>query len=89
MTETGSPSGRHEKVRQEYQRFLAALPELLTTIPGKWVVFKDGAVQGAFDDENVAFDEAVKQFGLDSAFAIAPVRPVEPTPITAGVMYAP
>jgi hypothetical protein len=78
----------HEKVRDEYKRFLDALPELLTKTPGRWVVFRDGVAHGFFDDEQAAYKHAVATFGVQGGFVVAPVRPVETTPVTAGVMYS-
>ena len=77
-----------ETVRREYHRFLSALPELLTTHPQKWVIYRDGAVQGVFQDEDSAFRAAVDRFGVRGGFVVAPIRPVEATPVTAGVMYS-
>ena len=35
-----------EIVKKETKNFEKALPKLLKTLRGRWVVFKDGAVQG-------------------------------------------
>ncbi len=76
------------KVRAEYLRFLEALPTLLLSIPGKWVAFLGGEVQGVFDDEASALQHAVTSFGIQGGFVVAPVVPVEVRPVTASVLYS-
>ncbi len=77
-----------EKIKAESQRFTQALPELLkTNLKGRWVVFKDGAVQGDYDTESEAYQDAVKRFTLDGGFAIHEVKEQEPIYITAGAVY--
>ncbi len=76
-----------EKIKEESQRFVQALPELLKTLKGRWVVFKDGAVQGDYATESEAYGVAVKRFGLEGGFAIHEVKEQEPFFITAGAVY--
>ena len=57
----------------ESKRFHAALPALLSQYRGKWVLFRDGEVQGVFDDDDEAEREAVARFGHDGACVVAPV----------------
>lgn len=76
-----------EKVLEETMLFRAALPELLKTHPGKWVVFKDGQVRSVHDDEAHAYESAVKAFGPGSGYVIAPVEETHSTPVTAAVMF--
>ena len=77
-----------QKVREEYDRFLNALPSLIQTHAGKWVVFLDGKMEGAFETEKQALDDAVQRFGPRRGFVVAPVIPVETIPVTAGVLYS-
>jgi len=77
-----------QTVREESARFRAALPLLLDRYPEKWVVFKDGEVQRVFDDEETAFVEAVRTYGIDTGFVIAQViEDPGPIPITAGIYF--
>lgn len=76
-----------ERVLEETKRFRAALPGLLETHRGKWVVFKDGAVRGIHDDEKAAYEAAVKEFGSGAGYVIAPVTETHPTPVTAAVLF--
>ena len=64
------------KATDEMQRFRAALPALLTDerLRGRWVVFKDGAVMRAFDDDREGYRWAVETLGRLSGFVLAPVR---------------
>jgi len=77
-----------KKVREEYERFLVALPKLLETIAGKWVVFLDGEVQGVFNDDASALNDAVARYGVVGGFVVAPVAPIEVMPVTAGMLYS-
>jgi len=77
-----------QMVREEYDRFLEALPSLIPTSAGKWVVFLNGRVEGTFDTEGQALGEAVARFGPRGGFVVAPVIPVEAIPMTAGVLYS-
>lgn len=76
-----------QRVKLEFERFKAALPELLKTHSGKWVVFLNGEVQSMFDDEGSAFDHAVKTLGVEAGFVVAPVVPIAPQPITAAAAF--
>src|SRR5690348_4709090 len=42
-------------VREEMDRFIEVLPQLLLQIPGKWVVFREAKVQSVHEDEDSAF----------------------------------
>jgi hypothetical protein len=75
------------RVLEETERFRAALPELIKHHPGRWVVFRDGAVVSDHATEDEAYRAAVVRFGVQGGFVVAPVAHVEPTPITAGVMF--
>jgi len=73
-----------DQVRDEMERFRAKLPTLLGTIPGRWVVFRDGEVTADFANEGDAYAEAIRLFGLEGGFVIARVaeeRPAELSPL--------
>jgi len=76
-----------DKVLEETKRFHQALPELLRTRRGRWVVFREGAVQSEHGNEDDAYAAAVEKFGAEGGFVIARVEEVTPTPITAGVLF--
>jgi len=77
-----------EKIKKESQLFAEALPKLLkTTLKGRWVVFRDGAVQGDYATESEAYKDAVRRFSLEGGFAIHEVKEQEPIFITAGAVY--
>jgi hypothetical protein len=84
MEMTESPSDR---VLQETLRFREALPELLKTHRGKWVVFRDGEVKSVHDTEEEAYTAGLAAFGRDGGQVIAPVVEQPPVPITAGVLF--
>lgn len=69
----------HQQVREESRRFRAQLPELIKKYAGRWVVFRDGAVQADFDDEETAYTSGVQEFGVRGGFVIA--RVVEEQPL--------
>ena len=76
-----------DKVLQETRRFREVLPGLLATHRGEWVVFKDGEVQAFHADEATAYQDAVKRFGVQGGYVIAPVVESSPTPVTAAVLF--
>ena len=78
---------QHRKVLEETKRFWAVLPELLKTIPGRWVVFKDGVVVADYATGSEAHRAGIERFGLDGGQVIAPVKPNIPIPISAGSLY--
>ena len=67
----------NRRVTEEMERFQAALPTLLLddTVRGRWVVFKDGVVVHAFDDEAVAYAWARDTLGKLAGFVLARVEP--------------
>jgi hypothetical protein len=66
----------HERVRAESDRFRSALPTLMESpLKGRWVVFLNGMVQSAFDDEDEALADATARFGHDGGFVIGRVAP--------------
>jgi hypothetical protein len=76
-----------EKVLEETKRFHQALPALLPDHRGRWVVFLDGKVKSEHDSEPLAYASAVKAFGRDGGFVVAPVVEVSSVPVTAGVLF--
>jgi len=76
-----------ERVLQETLRFRAALPDLLKTHPGKWVVFRDGEVKSVHETEEEAYKAGLEKFGRDGGQVVAPVVEQPPIPITAGVLF--
>lgn len=76
-----------DKVLEQTRKFLAALPGLLDGHRGRWVVYLDG-IRGEYATRDEAYAAAVKEFGGDGGFVVAPVTEVSPTPITAGVIYS-
>lgn len=67
----------NRKVDEEAERFHAALPSLLQdpALRGRFVVFKDGAVQRAFDDAGEGYRWAVSTLGRYAGFVLARVEP--------------
>jgi len=83
------PTAR-EMVFTEMVRFRAALPVLLETLAGKWVVFKDGQVVSAHDDEDAAYWAGVQAFGTHGGQVVARVEPERPPqPLSAGMLFRP
>lgn len=76
-----------DRVLEETRRFRAALPELLKEHPGKWVVFKDGAVHSIHDTEEEAYGAGLTAFGRDGGHVVAPVIQENAAPVTAGVLF--
>lgn len=68
-------------------RFQDALPELCRTLEGRWVVFRDGAVQSDHDTESAAYADAIKHFGPRGGFVVAEVKAIVPIPLTAGAFF--
>ncbi len=77
-------------LKDEQAAFDARLDELLKTHPGKYVLFKNGEPIAFFDDYPSAYATALRQFGLDAVFLIAPIVKPNPQPVSisweAGVM---
>ena len=79
-----------QRVLEESRVFRKRLPELMTAYDGRWVVFLDGDVKDAFDDEESAYVAAVKKFGVRGGFVIARVAfdTCDPIPVSAGLVFA-
>ncbi len=69
-------NARERLVVRAYRRFEAALPRLMRRHRGRWVVFLDGEVKSAHDNEESALAAGIERFGADAAFIVAPVRKV-------------
>ncbi len=66
-------------VVREYEAFKAKLPELLVKYRGgKYVVVRDGEVQGVFDSLEEAYKHALERFGINGHFIIQRVEEEQP-----------
>lgn len=52
------PRPSHPEMAAEHDRFVAMLPELMETIPGKYVALRDGEILAVADDEVSALTAA-------------------------------
>jgi hypothetical protein len=75
------------KVLEETKRFQADLPELMKKFRDLWVLYKDGRVEASFQSEDEAFKAGLEAFGLDGGHIVIRVEPMEPVPLTAGIMF--
>jgi hypothetical protein len=66
-----------QRVFQENEYFRTQLVDLLQKIPGKWVIFLHQQLQGTFDTEDEAYDDAIERFGEDGGFVVAQVAPIK------------
>ena len=63
----------------EMTRYERRLPELLaSTNCGRWVVFKDGAVQSVHEGGYEAWRTGTRQFGFGASFVVSRVQQREP-----------
>ena len=76
-----------DAVRMEYGRFSQALPDLLQRIPGRWIVFKDGAVVSHHATEEEAFAAGLDEFGEGGGQVIALVAEIISQPKTESVLF--
>jgi hypothetical protein len=65
------------RTREEMKRFDAALPAMLAdpALAGRWVVFRDGKVLYADDDNRRAYDWAISNLGNFGGFVFMRVVP--------------
>ncbi len=77
-----------DKVREETKRFRDALPSLMKSLAGRWVVFRDGKVVADFASESEAYESAIDEYGAEGGFVVACVVVVDPEPINAHVLFA-
>lgn len=75
------------KVLEETKRFQANLPELMKELEGRWVLYKDGRVTAVFQTEDEAFKAGLETFGLDGGHIVICVEPMDPIPLSAGIMF--
>lgn len=75
------------KVLEETKRFQTNLPELMKEFEDSWVLYKDGRVIAAFQTEDEAFRAGLETFGLDGGHIVIRVEPMDPIPLTAGIMF--
>ncbi len=75
------------RVLEETKRFQANLPVLMRELEGRWVLYKDGRVIDVFQTEDEAFKAGLEKFGLDGAHIVIRVEPMDPVPLTAGIMF--
>ena len=77
----------HDALRRDLDQLLHTTASR-TAVRARWVVFRDGSVVAAFDDEDAAYVAAVQQFGVHGGFVVAPVAAdtCEPTPVSAALM---
>jgi hypothetical protein len=78
-----------DRVKEEMARFEAALPGLLQTVRGRWVVFRDGNVVSIHDDARTAYEDGLRRFGPAGGHVVAPVEETQTIPITALVEFLP
>ena len=88
LSEEGSMNNPAAAVREEMDRFIEALPQLLREIPAKWVVFREAKVQSIHDDEDSALSAGHRMFGTMGGQVIAQVaeiRPIQVFPVILSV----
>lgn len=76
-------------VGEEFARFEAALPELLHTIAGQWVVFLGGTVRHVAVEEHDACVWAAQNLALEDAYVVARVAPIVPRLLSASHAFVP
>ncbi|GEM_PF-2851229 len=68
-----------EALVAEVARYRALLPELLSgDSAGRWVVFKDGAVQSVHEGGYEAWRNGTRRFGMGAPFVVSRVEAREP-----------
>ncbi|MFT7625064.1 MAG: hypothetical protein ACI9WU_004255 [Myxococcota bacterium] len=74
-------------VLEETLRFRAALPSLMKSYAGKWVVFSDGAVSSVHGTEDDAYYAGMTMFGRHGCYVVDRVERKHAVPLTAAVVY--
>ena len=77
-----------ESLRAEIAAYQQQLPTLQQHHAGKFVIFRDGSMQGVFDTFDAAAREAIRQFG-DGPYLIRQVADERVMPLPASVAYRP
>lgn len=68
-----------DKVRVQWEKFQAELPELLTKYPGQWAVYLD-RVRFLAADHDTALDWTLNHLDMDDGVVIAQVVEQKPIP---------
>lgn len=71
----------------ETLRFREALPELLPSYGGQWVVFTDGRVTSVHQNEDDACRTGMRRYGPNSSYIVDRVERKRAVPLTAAVVY--
>ena len=74
-------------VLAETRRFRAALPNLLESYEGCWVVFKNGSVASTHSSQDEAFQAGLAEFGPYSPHVIDRVELKSAVPVSAAYAY--
>ncbi len=68
---------KNPELAVEHDRFVAMLPELMKTIPGKWIAMHEGEIVAVGDDEVDALTEAgEKQPGIHHLARLVTGQPI-------------
>ena len=76
-TSTADAMDARERVFAEAKRFRTALPSLLPTHGGRWIVFRDGQVASVHASQEEAYVAGLERFGLYGGHVVAEVRESE------------
>lgn len=76
------------RLREEIAAYNKLLPELMQHHSGKFVIFYEGTLRGAFDTFDAAGREAIRQFG-DGPYLIRQVGAERVIPLPASVAFRP
>lgn len=77
-----------ESLRAEITAYHQQLPTLQQHHAGKFVIFRDGIMQGVFDTFDAAARDAIRRFG-DGPYLIRQVAEDRVMPLPASVAYRP
>lgn len=81
-------SATNAKVLAQYERFVAAVPDLMKRHAGRWAVWLDG-LKGTFETEDEAFAWADANVPPHSGVVVARVEPQEPALLSAAWAFMP
>ena len=74
-------SENQQAVLDEWDRFQVQLPELMTSMPGRWIVFKDDKVLSDHETEEIAFEAAIERLGTEEPFIVAQAAKENPATV--------
>jgi len=78
-------------IDQEQAEFEKQLPAMLERHKGEFVLMKNGEVIDYFKTIEAGYAAAMKKFGSEGVFLLAPIEPCNPAPISiaweTGVMF--